>query len=61
VSERDGRFGLSMVLRNAKVAELTGETDKPIDGRLTASLQLEGRWGRPRLAARPRRRDRGGP
>jgi hypothetical protein len=47
LSERDQRFGMSLVLRNAKVSDLTGETDKPIDGRLTASLQLEGRWDDP--------------
>ena len=44
VSGRDPRFGLSLVLRSAKVSDLTGETDKPIDGRLNASLSLEGRW-----------------
>lgn len=44
LSAKDPRFGLSLVLRNANVTELTGELEKPIDGRLTASLSLEGRW-----------------
>lgn len=44
LSAKDSRFGLSLVLRNANVPELTGELEKPIDGRLTASLSLEGRW-----------------
>ncbi len=44
LSEKDPRFGMNLVLRNAKVADITGETDKPIDGRLTASLSMEGKW-----------------
>ncbi len=44
LSAKDPRFGLSLILRNAKVPALTGDLDKPIDGRLTASLSLEGRW-----------------
>ncbi|MBC7785045.1 MAG: AsmA-like C-terminal domain-containing protein [Burkholderiales bacterium] len=50
LSEKDPRFGLALVLRNAKVAELTGDTDKPIDGRLDASLSLEGKWADPTSA-----------
>jgi hypothetical protein len=44
LSEKDPRFALSLVLRNARVKDLTGEMDKPIEGRLTASLALEGKW-----------------
>lgn len=47
LSEKDPRFGLALVLRNARVSELTGEIDKPIEGRLTASLALEGKWDDP--------------
>jgi len=47
LSQKDPRFGLSLVLRNANVTDLTGELDKPIDGRLTASLSLEGKWDDP--------------
>lgn len=38
------RFGLNLILRNAKVSDLAGDTDKPIEGRLTASLLMEGVW-----------------
>lgn len=47
LSEKDPRFGLALVLRNARVADLTGDIDKPIEGRLTASLALEGKWDDP--------------
>ncbi len=44
LSQKDPRFGLSLVLRNARVTDLTGDLENPIDGRLTASLSLEGKW-----------------
>lgn len=47
ISSKDPRFGLLLVLRNANVQELTGDMEKSIDGRLTASLSLEGRWDDP--------------
>ncbi|MGC4031442.1 MAG: hypothetical protein QM754_06860 [Tepidisphaeraceae bacterium] len=32
------------MIRGAKVADLTGEKENPIDGTLNASLAMEGRW-----------------
>jgi hypothetical protein len=40
------RYVLSLVVRNADVKELAGETDQNLAGRLTASLSLEGTWGK---------------
>jgi hypothetical protein len=40
------RYVLSLVVRNADVKELAGETDQNLAGRLTASLALEGTWGK---------------
>ena len=48
------RYTMNMVLRNADVKALTGETDQDIRGKLTASLTLEGAWGE-----RRQRRGRG--
>ncbi len=39
------RYTMNLVMRNADVRELTGETDESIRGDLTASLALEGAWG----------------
>jgi len=39
------RFGLGLVLRNADVRELAGQTEQDIKGQLTASLAIEGNWG----------------
>lgn len=47
ISSKDPRFALLLILRNANVQELTGDMEEPIDGRLTASLSLEGRWDDP--------------
>lgn len=44
IAPNDSRFGLSLVVRNAHVPDLTGEMEKPIEGRLTASLAMEGDW-----------------
>jgi hypothetical protein len=41
------RYTLDLVLRNADVRELARETDRSIQGDLTASLSLEGAWGDP--------------
>jgi hypothetical protein len=41
------RFGLSLVLRNADVRELTGMAEKDIKGQLSASLAIDGNWGDP--------------
>lgn len=41
----DSRFGLGLVVRNADVTELAGQTEKDIQGSLSASLALEGTWG----------------
>jgi len=40
------RYVLSLVVRNADVKDLAGETDQNLSGRLTASLALEGAWGK---------------
>ena len=40
------RYVLSLVVRNADVKELAGESDQNLAGRLTASLALEGAWGK---------------
>lgn len=40
-------YALNIVLRQADVAELTGERDKAVQGQLTASVSLEGKWGQP--------------
>ena len=48
LSRRDPRFGLNLLVRNAKVSELTGEAARGIEGTLTASLAMEGRWDDPR-------------
>ena len=40
-------YVLSLVVRNADVKELAGETDQNLAGRLTASLALEGASGKP--------------
>lgn len=48
LNRRDPRFGLNLLVRNAKVAELTGEAARGIEGTLTASLAMEGRWDDPR-------------
>src|SRR5262249_22300521 len=37
---------MNLTVRNADVRELTGETDPNIRGDLTASLALEGTWGK---------------
>jgi hypothetical protein len=41
------RFGLGLVLRNADIQTLVGDSEKDIKGRLSASLALEGSWGDP--------------
>ena len=41
------RYTLDLVVRNADVRELAGETDRSVQGDLTASLSLEGAWGDP--------------
>jgi hypothetical protein len=41
------RFGLGLVLRNADIETLVGDSEKDIKGRLSASLALEGSWGDP--------------
>jgi len=45
--EGPSRYVLSLVVRNADVKDLAGETDQNLAGRLTASLALEGAWGKP--------------
>ena len=45
MNKRDPRFGLKLLVRGAKVAELTGDTK--MDGALDASLDMEGRWDDP--------------
>jgi hypothetical protein len=42
------RYTMNLIVRNADVRELTGETDTSILGDLTASLALEGAWGDPK-------------
>jgi hypothetical protein len=42
------RYTMNLIVRNADVRELTGETDTSILGDLTASLSLEGAWGDPK-------------
>jgi hypothetical protein len=49
------RYSMNLVVRNADVRDLTGETDKEMRGELTASLSLEGKWDDP--AARRGRGD----
>ncbi len=39
------KYVMNINLRNADVATLTGETETKIEGRLSASLALEGTWG----------------
>jgi hypothetical protein len=41
------RYSMNLVVRNADVKELTGESDQNLRGELTASLALEGKWGDP--------------
>lgn len=41
------RYSMNLVVRNADVKELTGESDQDLRGELTASLALEGKWGDP--------------
>jgi hypothetical protein len=41
------RYTMDLVLNNADVRELAGDTDRSIQGNLTASLSLEGAWGDP--------------
>jgi hypothetical protein len=45
--EGPSRYVLSLAVRNADVKELAGETDQNLAGRLTASLAMEGAWGKP--------------
>ena len=45
-----GKYKMNLIVRNADVRDLTGETDPNIKGDLTASLALEGTWGN--IAAR---------
>ena len=47
LADKRSRYGLSLVLHNAKVGELTGDTEKKIDGTLTASLSMDGFWDDP--------------
>jgi hypothetical protein len=39
------RYAMNLVVRNADVRGLTGESDEKMRGELTASLALEGVWG----------------
>lgn len=48
VGKEPARFALGFVLRDASVPELTGEIEKPIEGRVAASLALEGAWADPK-------------
>ena len=43
LDKRDPRYAVGLQIRDAKVGELTGENEA-IDGRLTGSLTMEGRW-----------------
>lgn len=45
LDRRDPRFGLKLLVRGAKVGELTGDTK--IDGSINASLDMEGKWNDP--------------
>ena len=51
--ESPSRYGLSLVVRDADVKVLAGETDTNLAGRMTASLAMEGGWNQP-LARRGR-------
>jgi hypothetical protein len=44
--EGPGRYGLTLQLRNADVRELAMESGEDIRGLVTASLALEGAWGK---------------
>ena len=39
------RYSMNLIVRNADVQSLTGESDEKMRGELTASLALEGAWG----------------
>jgi hypothetical protein len=41
------RYAVALVLRNADVKQLTGQTDQDIRGQLTASLNIEGAYNDP--------------
>jgi hypothetical protein len=42
-----GKYDLSLVLREADIAQLTGPSERKIKGHVTASLQLSGAWNDP--------------
>ena len=42
--DQPSRYAVALVLRNADVKQLTGQTDQDIRGQLTASLNLEGAY-----------------
>lgn len=43
MDKSDPRFAVALQIRDAKIGELTGDA-QAIEGRLTGSLQMEGRW-----------------
>ena len=53
LDKSDPRFAVALQIRDAKVSDLTGDS-APIDGKLSGSLTMEGRWDDP-----SRRRGRG--
>ncbi|MGN6504863.1 MAG: hypothetical protein ACTHM6_04805, partial [Tepidisphaeraceae bacterium] len=44
LTKTDPRFALNLQVRGVRITELTGDLTNPIDGKLTASLAMEGRW-----------------